>query len=141
MSKKSHEPQAPYLFERLEGRADEPDDNPLDLSNYNNFEYDEIERLRGQIRLYRKAIEDLTLPQAGQDEIPSLVSDFSPVCKHHFDYFPARYHWLDFRCVYCGYTLEPDDLCKMLDAGALTRILDTAPIDAAIRARFAEGEA
>jgi len=140
MSRKSHEPQAPYLFERLEGSAEEYD-NPLDRVHYADFEFGEIERLRGQIQALQAALTNLTRPQEGQAEGPGLVSDFSPVCKHHFDYFPARYHWLDFRCVHCGYTLEPDDLCKMLDAGTLTRILDTAPLDAAIRARFAGGEA
>ena len=151
------EPKAQYTakFERLEGSRppvqddwgwenDEAEDigaNPLDLSNYRG---DDVDELRGQIRLLTAALQAAQTPQDGQGEAErkstdKLVPDFPPLCKHHFDYFPARYHWLDFRCVYCGFTLEPDDLCKMLDAGQLSRVMDTAPIDTAIRARFAEG--
>lgn len=52
-------------------------------------------------------------------EDAARFSDFTPVCKHHFDYFPARHIWIVFKCAHCGKTYEPDDVCRMLNAGIL----------------------
>jgi len=72
------EEKAPYTtrFERLEGSRppvqddwgygdDEDEISPLDLSNYKG---DEVDELRGQIRLITAALDAATSPQDGQGE-------------------------------------------------------------------------
>jgi len=54
-----------------------------------------------------------------QGNMGKSVSDFTPVCLHRFDYFPARNVWLVFRCAYCGKAFEPDEICEMLNNGGV----------------------
>ena len=76
------EPKAPYTarFERLEGsrplvqddwgwESDEAEDigaSPLDLSNYRG---DDVDELRGQIRLLTAALQAASSPQDGQGHV------------------------------------------------------------------------
>jgi len=71
-------PQEQYIFDRLEGSRmrddwwgienDEAEDigaSPLDLSNYRG---DDVDELRGQIRLLTAALDAATSPRDGQGE-------------------------------------------------------------------------
>ena len=58
-------------------------------------------------------------PDLEAQEDAAKFSDFQPVCRHRFDFFPARQIWLIFRCVHCGLRFTPEKICEMLNKGGL----------------------